>query len=221
MRSGILVSKFIIGIVVDVLGHVPVKHLKSRGVKWIAASARNFACVWDASQFVVLHPEISLKNFRGCSEPEHRCVSRCQTPAFLFGALLNEGRRLASHKRETQSSCASRDHSFLQKRSPTRTTRYHIVRFHGILLLRLESNVQIRVLASVPQNHLGDFQGRGPSIWRCASPLSGGRRTTSGRSLTLLRQRDGKGLKIQSKTVSGNRCLGLLLYPWIKSRKNH
>jgi len=84
-----------------------------------------------------------------------------QTPAFLFGALLNEGRRLASHKRETQSSCASRDHSFLQKRSPTRTTRYHIVRFHGILLLRLESNVQIRVLASVPQNHVGDFQGRG------------------------------------------------------------
>ena len=55
-----MVGDFIIGVVMDVLGHVRVKILELLGVDWIPASPGNFA-VLDSSEFVVLGPKVGSR----------------------------------------------------------------------------------------------------------------------------------------------------------------
>ena len=46
-----MVSDLIVGVVVNVLGHVGVEDLKSSGVEWIPASAWDFVGIWDTPEF--------------------------------------------------------------------------------------------------------------------------------------------------------------------------
>ncbi len=78
------VGELILGIVVDILGHVPIQHLQGSGVGWTPAPAWDFA-VLDASQFVVLLPQIGFEDFGRRQEPENGLVSRCETATFFFG----------------------------------------------------------------------------------------------------------------------------------------
>src|SRR4029077_185460 len=59
----------ILGIIMDVLVHIPIENFQGLGVDWIATSSRDFA-VLDACELVVLAPEIGLENFSRCREPE-------------------------------------------------------------------------------------------------------------------------------------------------------
>ncbi len=86
----VLVGELIIGVVVDVLGHVRVEHFKSSGVRWIPGSAWHFV-VWNSPEFVVLHPKVGLENFRCGCEPEQSRVARSEAAAALFRALLCQG----------------------------------------------------------------------------------------------------------------------------------
>src|SRR5260370_23350493 len=83
----VLVGEFVVGIVVDVLGHVGVEHRKSGGVGWISASIRFFA-VLNAPEFVVLHPEVSLQDLRCSREPKQGCISSSEMTTMFFTPLL-------------------------------------------------------------------------------------------------------------------------------------
>ena len=125
-------------------------------------------------------------------------ASRLVRRALFLGTLLVERRR-RNRKIEAgaQHRCAGRRRSVLEKRSPVRTSRKHIVRFHRFS--SCDSNQACRFeFWHRPRNHACDCR-------ECVGPLSRGRRT-SGRSLTLLRQRDGQGTENQLKITSGNRC---------------
>src|SRR6266700_3565768 len=72
------VADFILGIVVDILVHVPVEHFKGSSVACTPAPPWDFA-VLDASQFVVLLPQIAFDDFDRGQEPENAtspCVRR-------------------------------------------------------------------------------------------------------------------------------------------------
>ena len=56
----LVVSDLIIGIVMDVLGHVFVHHRQGGGVGWVA-SCRLGLRVLDAAEFVVLDPKVGLE----------------------------------------------------------------------------------------------------------------------------------------------------------------
>ena len=53
----------------DVLGDVLIEDFKGGGVGWIPASAWDFA-VLDASEFVVLLPQIGFEDFGRSREPQ-------------------------------------------------------------------------------------------------------------------------------------------------------
>ena len=69
-----MVSDFIIGVVVDVYGHVFIQYFNGVGVVWIASAAWDFG-VLDAAEFVVLDPKVGLEYFRRRCEPEQGRVS--------------------------------------------------------------------------------------------------------------------------------------------------
>ena len=69
-----MVSDLIIGVVVDVVGHVFLKNLQGVRVGFIASAARNFV-VLDAAEFVVLDPKVGLEYFCRRCESEQGCVS--------------------------------------------------------------------------------------------------------------------------------------------------
>jgi hypothetical protein len=67
-RYALMKVKWVIsssGIVMDVLGHVRIENRKGSGVGWIPSPSWDFA-VLDSSEFIVLLPQTSLKDF-GCS----------------------------------------------------------------------------------------------------------------------------------------------------------
>ena len=70
----ILVCELIISVVVNVLCYITVELYKGGGVSGISAASGDFT-VWNASEFVVLHPKIRLENFRCCCEPKQGRVS--------------------------------------------------------------------------------------------------------------------------------------------------
>ena len=75
----VLVGEFILGIVVNILGHVRIENLKGSGVRCTPTSPWNLA-VLDSSQFVVLYPQIGLEDFRCGEEPENCCIAGCEAP---------------------------------------------------------------------------------------------------------------------------------------------
>ncbi len=77
-------AELILGIVVDILGHVSIQHLKFSDVGCTPASPWNFA-VLDTSQFVVLLPQIAFDDFDRSQQPENGHVSLRETAAFFFG----------------------------------------------------------------------------------------------------------------------------------------
>ena len=63
-------GELILGIVMDILGHVRIQHRKGSGVGSIPTPAWDFA-VLDASQFVVLLPEIGFEGFECGQEAQN------------------------------------------------------------------------------------------------------------------------------------------------------
>ena len=80
------VGELILGIVVDILGHVRIQHAKGLGVGSIPTPPWDFA-ILDASQFVVLLPKIGFEGFERRQEAENVHVSLCET-----ATALGEGR---------------------------------------------------------------------------------------------------------------------------------
>jgi hypothetical protein len=83
----VLVREFIVGVVVDVLGHIRIQYRKSSGVGGIPTSTRDFA-VLNSREFVVLNPQIGLQDFRSCCEPKQSRISSGEPTAVFFGFLL-------------------------------------------------------------------------------------------------------------------------------------
>ena len=81
------VAELILGIVVDILKHVPIHHEQSSDVGGTAASPWDFAAL-DASQFVVLLPQIAFDDFDRGQEPENGYVALCEKGT----SFLGEGR---------------------------------------------------------------------------------------------------------------------------------
>ena len=77
-------SEFILGIIVDVLGHVRIELNNSILVRCNWRSAQYFA-VWDSSELVILDPEIGLENFGRGSKPKQSGIA--------FGQSVSLGRR--------------------------------------------------------------------------------------------------------------------------------
>src|SRR5258708_24064219 len=96
--------EFVIGVVVDVLSHVRIENRQSRGVGWVAASARNFAGIGHATQFVVLNPEIGFQNFRGRSKPEQGGIAGSE-PSALF--IFRGKRRAVGYVAIASVACSS------------------------------------------------------------------------------------------------------------------
>jgi hypothetical protein len=71
------VRDLVVGVVVDVLIHVPVQYRNRVGVGRAPAAAGDFA-VLDAGELVVLLPKIGLDELGRGEEPENRRVALCQ-----------------------------------------------------------------------------------------------------------------------------------------------
>src|SRR5262249_50072696 len=84
----ILMGEFVIGIVMDVLGHIRVELLKSDSIEWIPTAAWYFA-VLNAPEFVVLHPEIGFQDFCRCADPRPRRLPWSESASFFFRSLLS------------------------------------------------------------------------------------------------------------------------------------
>src|SRR5581483_10776339 len=70
------VAHLILGIVVDILGHVGVQELDGLRVDWIPTATRDFT-VLNTGEFVVLLPQIGFENL-GCGQkPENGYIAFC------------------------------------------------------------------------------------------------------------------------------------------------
>src|SRR5207248_10652308 len=84
------VAKFIVGVVVDVYGHVLIKDFKGVGVGCITTPARDFA-VLDSAEFVVLLPEIALDDFSGGQKPQDGHIAGCDIATrFCRGGIFQQ-----------------------------------------------------------------------------------------------------------------------------------
>ena len=79
-------GELILGIIVDLLGHVLIELLDSLLVSWNWSSARHFA-VWDARELVILDPEIGLENFDRGSKPEQGGIAFGQAVVVVAAAM--------------------------------------------------------------------------------------------------------------------------------------
>ena len=102
-------GEFVVSVVVDVLGHVFIKDRKGSCVRCVAASAGDFASVWNATQFVVLDPEVGFENFCGSREPKQGRVTAIEPTTPLFPALFGKDGAWVGEKPSAQS-CCSRSH---------------------------------------------------------------------------------------------------------------
>ncbi len=66
--------ELVLGVVVDVLGHVRVEFAQRLGKRLVAAAARYFP-VLNSAQLVVLLPQVGLENLRRGQEPQNRRVA--------------------------------------------------------------------------------------------------------------------------------------------------
>jgi hypothetical protein len=78
---------------VDILGHVPIQHEKAIDVGFAPAPPWDFV-VLDASQFVVLSPQIGFEDFDCGREPEnvHVSLGEIATSFFIAISFFGEGR---------------------------------------------------------------------------------------------------------------------------------
>ncbi len=110
-------GSLILGVIVDVLIHVPVEDFQGIRVIWIPASVRLLA-VLDTAELVVLDPEIGLEDLRRGREPQHGGVAVCD-----FSAVT---KRLRSWPNEcgtrAQSNCAQSDAA--KESSPSNSPRW-------------------------------------------------------------------------------------------------
>jgi hypothetical protein len=72
------VGNLIIGVVVDILVHVPIQHLQGGGIGRVPSSPWDFG-VLDSAKFVVLLPQIGFDEFCCCQKPKNSLVSSCKT----------------------------------------------------------------------------------------------------------------------------------------------
>ena len=72
-------ADLILGVVVDVIGHVVIEILELFGVGLVAASARDFV-VLDSAELIVLLPEIGLENFGGREKTQDRDIAISPPP---------------------------------------------------------------------------------------------------------------------------------------------
>jgi hypothetical protein len=72
-----MMSYLIIGIIVDVYGHVLIENFQCGRVGWVAATAWDFA-ILHAGKFIVLDPKVGLEYLKRCRESKQGCVSGCQ-----------------------------------------------------------------------------------------------------------------------------------------------
>lgn len=80
-------GEFIIGIVMDVLGHVGVQHREGGGERWIPASVW-FFFILNAREFVVLYPEVSLQNLGSGCEAKQGCISSVKTTVMFIMVVM-------------------------------------------------------------------------------------------------------------------------------------
>jgi hypothetical protein len=107
---------------VDVLVHVPIKYLKGRGVWNIPSSSWDFA-VLNSSEFVVLLPQVGLKDFGRSQEPENCRISVVQASwSYIFG----KRGKLVSEQLWTDSGGSRCEHTLFQERTPVGPAIEHI-----------------------------------------------------------------------------------------------
>jgi hypothetical protein len=108
------VADFIVGVVVDVLGHVAIQFLKSSHVQSIAAVDSGDFAVLGSSQLRILEPKVGLDDFGGSQNPENSDVSVREV------AVLTKGPR-PSAQQPGPEGCGTRRHdSLFQKCAPIR-----------------------------------------------------------------------------------------------------
>ena len=67
-------TDLIVGVIMDVLVHVPIQHFHGVGIGWVPSSAWNFA-VLDSGELVVLLPQIGFDDFCCRQESENVRIS--------------------------------------------------------------------------------------------------------------------------------------------------
>src|SRR5438445_5612191 len=155
--------ELIIGVVVDVLIHVRIEHLKGGRVRWIAASARDLTVIRDAFEFVVLDPEVCFEDFRCGREPKQCSVSQCEPSTFLLRPLLANERCATGQQPSANSCCACCHRSILQKRAAIGTLReYFAYFFHWIAPFFFSSSSSSSCVES--RNKLGPKHPAAPAI---------------------------------------------------------
>ena len=82
-------SELVLGVVVDVLGHVRVQHRQRIRVGRISASARHFA-VLNSPELVVLLPSVGLQDLERRQKTEYRRVSRSRSLARVGGSRVGQ-----------------------------------------------------------------------------------------------------------------------------------
>ena len=120
-------GEFVVGVVVDVLGHVRVEHRERVCVIGIATAAGHFA-VLDAAELVVLLPGIGLEDLGRGEELENRRVSRGEA------AACKRRRRIGQQPPGADSSCSGR--GALEQEGAT-GVEIPFGRFHAFSLLRV------------------------------------------------------------------------------------
>jgi len=78
------VAELILGIVVDILGHVPIQLEQAVDVGLAPAAPWHFA-VLDATEFVALLLQVAFDDFDRGQEPEYGHVSLCETATPFLG----------------------------------------------------------------------------------------------------------------------------------------
>src|SRR5215469_10072969 len=113
----------------NVLRHVRVQHGQSIGIRNVTSSARYLA-VLHSSQFVILHPEVCLEDFRRCRKSQQRCVPPRQFSTLFFPAFPAERGKSGFEKARGHCRGSRRKGTSLEKRTSTRarfdTSKYRI-----------------------------------------------------------------------------------------------
>jgi len=78
LGKSLAVGVLIVGVIVNVLRHVPIEDLNGGGIGWAPFSPWDFG-VLDSAEFVVLLPQIGFDEFRRRQQPKNSLISRCET----------------------------------------------------------------------------------------------------------------------------------------------